>query len=273
MPDIIYPRITVVTPSFNQASFLPRTIESVLNQQYPNLEYIIMDGGSTDESVAVINRYQDQLAYWVSGPDGGAANALNTAFQRATGDIFAYLNSDDELIPGALFQVAHYFMENPKTTIVYGDLAFVDAEGNPVRYPRSTIYKPTFMPRRMMASGINTIPQQSAFWRRTIFEQVGGFNAKNFTCWDGEFFTDAAIAGAVFRYMPLTLARFRIHGSSISGSGRLTVQYRKDRAEYMKKYSLAGLSPSHLETLFWHGWHRFKRLVRELAWQFERART
>src|SRR5579862_8824120 len=107
-----WPRITVVTPSFQQGRFLEETIRSVLGQGYPNLDYIVIDGGSTDQSVEIIQKYAAQLSYWVSEPDHGQANAVNKGFQRSTGEILGWLNSDDLLLPGALFTIGRAFARN-----------------------------------------------------------------------------------------------------------------------------------------------------------------
>ncbi len=115
-----YPKISIVTPSFNQGKYLEKTILSVLEQGYPNLEYIIIDGGSTDESVEIIRKYQDRLAYWVSEPDRGQSHAINKGFERATGEIFGWLNSDDWYHPGALQAVADAFAANPDAGAVVG---------------------------------------------------------------------------------------------------------------------------------------------------------
>jgi glycosyltransferase involved in cell wall biosynthesis len=109
-----YPKISIVTPSFNQGRFIEKTILSVIEQDYPNLEYIIIDGGSTDESVEVIKKYDQHLAYWVSEPDRGQSHAINKGFERATGEIFGWLNSDDWYHPGALKAVAEAFAANPE---------------------------------------------------------------------------------------------------------------------------------------------------------------
>lgn len=112
-----WPRITIVTPSYNQGSFIEETIRSVLLQGYPNLEYIIIDGGSSDDSVALVSRYSEWLSFWVSEPDNGQAAAINKGFKKASGDIWQWINSDDRLAPGALFRVAHLYMTQPATII------------------------------------------------------------------------------------------------------------------------------------------------------------
>ena len=111
--DTPLPKISVVTPSYNQGKFLEAALLSILNQQYPRLELIVMDGGSTDQSVDIIRKYEDELTYWQSAPDGGHAEAVRTGFEKATGDIFAFLNSDDLYLPGTLKTVAAFFLNNP----------------------------------------------------------------------------------------------------------------------------------------------------------------
>lgn len=125
-----FPKISIVTPSFNQGKFLEKTILSVLEQDYPNLEYIVIDGGSTDNSVEIIKKYEQHLTYWVSEPDRGQSHAINKGFERATGEIFGWLNSDDWYHPGALKAVAEAFAANPDAGAVVGAGDMVDADGN-----------------------------------------------------------------------------------------------------------------------------------------------
>ena len=161
---MILPKISVVTPSFNQASFLEETIQSVLSQGYPDLEYIVMDGGSTDGSAEIIRKYADRLADWKSAKDGGQADAIRTGFARATGEILCWLNSDDTIAPGTLRRVGEFFAAHPDVDLVYGDLNLVDAEG-----------KRLYTARPLLRLGILVyenpfIPQQGMFWRRSLYE-------------------------------------------------------------------------------------------------------
>jgi glycosyltransferase involved in cell wall biosynthesis len=164
------PRISVVTPSFNQAAFLERTIRSVLDQEYPNLEYMVMDGGSTDASTDIIARYADSIDYWISEPDGGQSAAINAGWQRATGDILCWLNSDDYYLPGALRFVGEYFNDHPDCWVVYGSWEAVDELGQHLHFAGSPFSRRTLILSR------NTIPQPSAFISRQAIETVGMLN-------------------------------------------------------------------------------------------------
>ena len=167
------PRISVITPSYNQVEFLEQTIDSVLSQAYPNLEYIVMDGGSTDGSRAIIERYSDRLAYWVSEPDAGQSDAINKGFERATGEIFCWINSDDFLEPGALATVGAYFGTNPDWLAINGGCRLVNmVDGRP------DLHGPV---RKLDCPAKTAIEkwtqywfaQQSTVWRRDLWERVG----------------------------------------------------------------------------------------------------
>ena len=137
MEETYYPSISIVTPSFNQGEFLEDTLKSVLAQAYPELEYIVVDGGSTDDSVDIIQRYAEQLDWWVSEADHGQSEAINKGFRQATGELIGWVNSDDLLMPGTLLKVAEAFENNPDAVLVYGDVDSIDADGqvfNTVRY-------------------------------------------------------------------------------------------------------------------------------------------
>ena len=124
------PLVSIITPSFNQAQYLEQTIQSVLSQDYPNIEYIIMDGGSTDGSVDIIKKYQDKIKYWVSEQDAGQTEAINKGFAKAQGEILAWINSDDSYNPNAVSEAVKYLIENPNVAMVYADCNFIDENGN-----------------------------------------------------------------------------------------------------------------------------------------------
>jgi glycosyltransferase involved in cell wall biosynthesis len=167
------PRISVITPSFNQAHYLEATMRSVHDPGYPNLEHIVIDGGSTDGSVEVIERYAERLAYWVSEKDDGQTDALIKGFTRATGDIYCWLNSDDLFEPTTLFEVAELFQHHLDVRFVYGDATWIDVEGHPLKPKREHRWS-----RFIWLYDHNYVPQPSAFWRADLYEEVGGLDAR-----------------------------------------------------------------------------------------------
>jgi glycosyltransferase involved in cell wall biosynthesis len=166
-----YPKITIVTCSYNQGKFLEEAILSVLDQGYPNLEYIVIDGGSTDNSVEIIRRHEKYLAYWVSEPDSGQTDALIKGFDRATGEIHGWLCSDDLFEKGALQEVGEFFSRNTSVDAVFGDTIFINDKGTVTRR-----YKTLPFSRWLLLNTANYVPAPSMFWRSRIYEKVGGFN-------------------------------------------------------------------------------------------------
>lgn len=217
------PKVSIVTISFNQAEFLERAIRSVIDQDYPNIEYIIVDPGSTDGSRDVIERYRDRVAKVLYGPDEGAADGLNKGFAQATGEIFGYINSDDEYLPGAIRRVVGAFAAHPAADLIHGHGYFIDREGSILRRLRSS-------PLRLwlLMHGAVSQMQQATFFRREIFVRAGGFNIANRTCWDGELLLDMACAGGKFRRINEYLGLFRMHEASISVSGQFNAEYQQD---------------------------------------------
>lgn len=172
-----WPRLSVVTPSFNQGRYIEATIRSTLLQGYPNLEYIVIDGGSSDESLDIIKKYEKHITYWVSERDGGHANALNKGFARATGEIMAWINSDDFYLPGAFRAVAEVMVAFPE--IEWLTSALPGWCGGDERVERA--YAPGFSRRFFEAGGYMGLPystawiqQESTFWRRSLWLKAGG---------------------------------------------------------------------------------------------------
>jgi glycosyltransferase involved in cell wall biosynthesis len=199
------PRISVVTPSFNQGRFLEATLRSVLNQGYRNLEYIVIDGGSTDGSVEIIRRYASQLAYWVSEPDGGHTNGLIKGFARATGQILCYLNSDDLFEPWTLREVAEFFLTHPDAAVAYGDGLWVDIEGRPLKPKKEHPFN-----RFIWLHDHDFIPQPSTFWRRGLYERVGGLDPSFRLAMDADLFIRFAEI-ARFHHVRRTWSRLRLY--------------------------------------------------------------
>jgi glycosyltransferase involved in cell wall biosynthesis len=199
------PRITVVTPSFNQAAFLEQTILSVLGQGYPNLEYFVFDGGSTDGSVEIIEKYAGRLAGWRSGPDGGQAQALNAGFARATGDILCWLNSDDYYLPGILHQVADSFSRG-ESSLVYGKCLFFWEGTNGCR-----IVEPPAFDAGLLEVW-DYIIQPSAFWTRSLWEKTGPLREDLHFAFDWDWWLRARAHGT-FRSLPILFSGYRFHAA------------------------------------------------------------
>jgi len=181
--EIQWPKITIVTPSFNQGRYLEQTLRSVLLQGYPNLEYVVLDGGSSDNSVEILERYAPHLAYWHSEPDAGQADAVASGFERATGEILGYVNSDDMLLPGALRHVARMFLRSPKTGVVYGNRLVIDEGGAVI----GRHIWPYFVTRYHWARG-QPVAQESTFWRKDVYRRVGGIDRTKFFVLDYDLF-------------------------------------------------------------------------------------
>jgi glycosyltransferase involved in cell wall biosynthesis len=201
------PKISIVTPSFNQGQFLEETILSVFNQNYPNLEYIVIDGGSKDDSVEIIRRYGDGIAYWVSEPDRGQVHALNKGLEKATGDIFAFINSDDIYLPGAFFAVVEYFHENPQSNWLCGD-TIMFGKGH-----KTTLFRAITPKSAAHAlSWAAHCPQPGMFWKRELV--TTGFQE----CWpydfDHDLYVRLLLAGFRCDHLDLPLAAYRLHPTS-----------------------------------------------------------
>lgn len=206
-------RISVVTISFNQAPFLRECMDSVLSQNHDDVEYIVVDPGSTDGSREIVEDYGCRVIP-VFEPDGGPADGLNKGFAVATGGVFGFLNSDDKLLPGALTCVARAFDSRPSIDVIAGCGFLIDANSRLQRRVVSSKFTPWLYAHRAV-----TIFQQGTFFRRTSFESVNGFNPKNRIAWDAELFLDMALNGARFATISDDLALFRLHSTSITGSG------------------------------------------------------
>ncbi len=199
------PRISIITPSFNQAHLIERTIQSVLDQGYPNVEYIVQDGGSRDGTAEVLARFASRLHHWESTPDQGQTDAINRGFRHASGEIMAYLNSDDLLLPGALNAIARYIESHPGVDAVYGHRILIDEQDREI----GRWVLPPHDDR--VLSWADYVPQETLFWRRRAWEAVGGrFDDSFHFAMDWDFLLRLREAGARFARMPRFIGAFRI---------------------------------------------------------------
>jgi glycosyltransferase involved in cell wall biosynthesis len=202
------PLVSIVTPSFNQAEFLEETICSVLDQAYEHLEYLIVDGGSTDGSLDILEKYSHRLAWWVSEPDKGQTDAINKGFAKANGDILAWLNSDDTYLQGSISEAVGYLEAYPDVGAVYGDCNLINKEGEILgKFPaRQTDY------RRLMRGYVH-IPQQATFFRGDLWRIVGPLDPSFYFAMDFDLWVRLS-KQAPLKYYPRLWANFRLHGDA-----------------------------------------------------------
>ncbi len=255
--------VSIVTPSFNQAKFLEATILSVLEQDYPNIEYFIVDGGSTDGSLEIIKKYEQRLTGWVSEKDRGQTDAINKGFGRAKGDIFAWLNSDDTYEPNAVAEAVVYLQSHPQAGMVYGDTHFIDEQDCSLgKFPAAqTDYA-------RLRRGYVHIPQQAAFFRAEFWRKVGPLDPTFYFAMDYDLWVRLSKI-APLHYLPQHWANFRIHeaGKTDQADERcwpemLRVHYREGGSPFSWLVFKAKVRP-------WiYGWlplrwrMNFRRLVR-----------
>lgn len=214
--------VSIVTPSFNQGRFLRCTIDSVLNQTYPHIEYIVIDGGSTDHSVSILESYGDRFD-WISERDAGQADAINKGFARCTGDIRAYLNSDDVLLPNAVEKAVAYFEGHPDWDLLYGRAHYTDAHDHITGAYRTL----PFSLQRLAED--SCICQPATFWRAELAERIGPFDAGLHYCMDYDYWLRAARAGAKLVHVDDLLACSRLYPETKTLSGK-EAMYRESMA-------------------------------------------
>lgn len=209
-----WPKISIVTPSLNQGKFIEETIRSVLLQGYPNLEYILVDGGSTDGTIDIIKKYEQWLSFWISEPDQGQSDAINKGFSRSTGDIMAWLNSDDTYRTNALACAISYFVENPECDILYGEAWNTNEDGHrlrPCRYVTDPI-------ARSYLLNLDPIVQPATFWRRGLWFKIGKLDTNLVWGFDWDFYIRAHMQTKL-HYVPEFLANYRLHDVMKTNTG------------------------------------------------------
>jgi len=242
--------ISVVTPSFNQGEFLERTVLSVVVQNYQKLEYVVQDGGSSDNSLKIIKKHAKKLHKWDSRPDQGQAHAINMGFQKTTGEIMAWINADDTYTPGALWEVARFFSENPCVDVIYGYRLIIDEHDKKI----GTWIMPPH--DNEILSWADYIPQETLFWRRTIWEKVGGqLDESLYFALDWDLLQRFREAGASMVRIPTFLGCFRVH-SAQKTSRELGLRGKKEM-DYLRE-KVHGRIPTDAEI-----WGRTKKYLRQ----------
>ncbi len=237
--DPSWPKISIVTPSYNQGQFLERTILSVLNQNYPNLEYIIIDGGSTDGSVEIIKKYEKYLIYWVSELDRGQAHAINKGFKVATGELVGWQNSDDIYLPSAFYKIARKFYENPDADLVFGNKYAIDENENIIRDMRYV----SFNRKSLLYEG-SALSNQTAFWKKELTDKVGVLDENFKFCMDYDFWVKAA-KNSEFLLLRDYLGCFRNHKDSKTSTIISTCH-----AEHLAILNREGIKPNKFLQLY-----------------------
>lgn len=224
-----YPKISIVTPSYNQGQYLEETILSVIGQNYPNLEYIIIDGGSTDGSIDVIKKYEKYITYWVTERDGGQAEAINKGFSKSTGEIMGWINSDDVYLPGILNYISS-IVDVKQSKLIFGNsIHFNETEdfmwGSNV----------TREAEKYNITLVDYIIQPSCFWTRNAWESTGKLSEVLHYGFDWDWFIRAKIAGVDFKPTSKYLSLYRIHNQHKSGTGG--DKRRRELISILEKYN------------------------------------
>ncbi|MGK7876184.1 MAG: glycosyltransferase family 2 protein [Xenococcaceae cyanobacterium] len=244
------PLVSIVTPSFNQGRFIERTLLSVQGQSYPHIQHIVIDAGSTDETLEILKRYEGTYnLQWLSEPDRGMYNAINKGLRLVKGDILAYLNTDDKYLPWTVETAVKHFLANPDTDVVFGDHLDV--------YPDGQVYlevQPPFRLQLLRRTGWS-LPQPTVFWRRQVYEVLGGFDEHLQFCGDWDYWIKGANRfkiGQIREFMAIA----EVH------KDQKTVALRSELNLELEKLLLQYSSPKEIEP-----WHQFRELLYARFWQ------
>jgi glycosyltransferase involved in cell wall biosynthesis len=242
-------KFSIVTISYNQSRFLEQAIRSVIEQDYIDIEYIVVDAGSTDSSREIIERYRNKITKVILEADSGPSDGLNKGFATATGDIYGYLNADDVLLPHAINKASNFFKCNANVDVVSGHCYVMDEKG--VKLQKAFSHR--FDLRRYFVNSCVLI-QQSTFFRSDIFNKTKGFNTNNNISWDGELFVDFALQGAKFAVTHDYWSCFRVYKKSITGSSEYFDKLSKEHINIQKKIGYNRISKLERKYLWVKGW-------------------
>ena len=232
--------LSIITPTFNRGEFLEENILSIKNQDYPRIEHIVIDGGSTDNSIDILKKYEGIYNLkWVSEKDNGCADAMEKGFKMATGDIFCWLDSDDVYLPQTIKTVLEIFRNNPGIDVVFGDILISDNNGKIIDYKKYT----AFDPETLVYIGA-TFGSQTTFWRRNLHRKLGGLNTKYLRASDCDFLIRMSLSGAKFCHVRKFLSIYRRHSGQLTRSLDLC---RTEGIEITQKYSDKNLAPRKLK--------------------------
>lgn len=241
------PSISIITPSYQQGQFIEETIQSIITQNYPDLEFFIIDGGSNDQTVDIIKKYEDQITSWVSEPDDGQTHAINKGFRIATGDIVTWINSDDLLTPGALLKVGEFFRDNPDIQVLYGDGIAIDRNGEKLYARRPGGFDLEWFIRT------DYILQPSGFFRRSLLKELEFLDEHLHYAMDTDIYLRMALRSKLV-YLPLVLSKFRLYPEAKTSEGRypftLDIIYIIDKILRSGEYS-AEITGALMSSLFW----------------------
>lgn len=228
-------KISIVTISYNQGKFIEQTINSVLHQQGVEVEYIVVDAGSTDNSREIIRKYSDRISKIIFEPDKGPADGLNKGFSYATGDILGYLNADDVLLPGSLKEVYDYFQKQNNFDVISGHCFVIDEADNKLLKKYSNKLTNSIFSTKRFAIGYSVLVQQSTFFKRELFDRVGGFDINFKVMWDAALAADFLNTKARFKVVNKFWSCFRVYPQSISGSGTQSSERGKYEYQLLQK--------------------------------------
>jgi glycosyltransferase involved in cell wall biosynthesis len=224
------PRISIITPTFNAGHFIEQSIRGVLYQDYPNLEHIVIDGASTDETISILRKYPHLK--WVSEPDKGLSDAFNKGIRMATGDIVGWCSADDYYLPGAFKVCIDVFQNDPTIMFLYGDYREIDVEGIPLRIRREIDFD-LFILKHLHVS---FIAPPASFWRKTLHDDGLMFSEELHYAMDYEFILRSAIDGRRFHHIPTLLCDFRVHSNAKSANPKQRIEHEQIRQLYIPFY-------------------------------------
>lgn len=248
-------KISIITPSFNQARYIKETIESIHSQNYPDLEHLVIDGSSTDNTVEILKQYEHHLR-WISEPDSGQANAINKGFRQATGDIVTWLNSDDVYLPQTLRRVADFLTRHPQVDVIYGDYVLIDNEGQVLLRKKEIPFD-----YNILLYGLDYISQPTTFFRRSIFDKVGYLDESLHYGLDWEYWLRIAARGGKFAHIPdyLAATRWHIEAKTLDAPPEMYTEHEAIRNRYWKKRRFQAPGWHRLYKMWLNKYYRLKR--------------